>query len=100
MPLPRTGDPVPPALAAPSRAGQVCLYHVWSISCPACKSNMQHLQALCDKYAGQGLQTVAIHVPRGESEQDAATVRAVATEIGVTETLILDTTTPFPTRSV
>lgn len=51
---------------------------------------MPHLQKLRDDYATRGLQTVAIHMPRGDSELDETKVRAVATEIGVTETLILD----------
>jgi len=66
------------------------LIHFWSISCPACKSNMPHLQKLRDGYEARGLRTVAIHMPRGEGELDEAKVRAVADEIGVTETLILD----------
>jgi len=51
---------------------------------------MPHLQKLRDGYEARGLRTVAIHMPRGEGELDEAKVRAVADEIGVTETLILD----------
>lgn len=89
MPL-RTGDPVPPALLTDSTANAVCLFHIWSISCPACKANMPHLQTLRDQYAERGLRTVAIHMPRGDNELDEATVRKIADEIGVTETLIFD----------
>ena len=77
-------------LSRVTHSGSCVLLHVWSISCPACKSNMAHLQSLRDKYVGRGLQTVAMHMPRGEAELDEATVRKVADQIGVTEVLLLD----------
>ncbi|MBC8138320.1 MAG: TlpA family protein disulfide reductase [Fibrella sp.] len=89
MPL-RTGDSLPPTLITEQTTGTVCLFHVWSISCPACEVNMPHLQKLRDRYANRGLQTVAIHMPLGDGELDAAKVRAVADEIGVSETLLFD----------
>ena len=68
----------------------ILVIHVWSISCPACKINMSLLQALRDQYADRGLGVIAAHMPRSEHELDETAVRAVATEIGVTETLVLD----------
>ena len=51
---------------------------------------MPLLQVLRDRYAGRGLQVVAVHMPRGNAELDEATVRTIADEIGVTETLLFD----------
>jgi len=88
----RVGDPIPSRLRFDdeSVSGRPFLYHVWSVSCPACKSNMPRLQALRDDYAARGLQTVAVHMPRGEGELDEEKVRAAADEIGVIELLLFD----------
>ena len=82
-------------LANDSSVGEVShtspkLLHIWSISCPSCKSNMPHLHKLRDQFATHGLQTFAIHMPRGEGELDEEKVRAVADEIGVIELLLFD----------
>lgn len=77
-------------LSSACASGSSLLLHVWSISCPACKSNMPQLQHLRNEYAGRGLQTVAVHMPRGEDEIDEVVVRTVANQIGLTEILILD----------
>lgn len=78
-------------LILPEQSSQTyLLVHFWSISCPACKSNMPHLQKLRDKYTSQGLQTVAIHMPRGDAELDNSKVHQIAEEVGLTETLFID----------
>lgn len=88
----KVGDPIPIEMfeCLNDDTSKSLLVHVWSISCPACKANMPHLQALRDKYAERGLQTVAIHMPRGEAELNEAKVRLVSDAIGVTETLVSD----------
>ncbi len=66
------------------------LVHFWSVSCPSCKVNMPDLQFLRDKYAAHGLQTVAVHMPRGEADKDVAAIRSIAAEIGLTEPCAVD----------
>ena len=85
----KIGDAIPASVRQSDESSQL-LVHFWSISCPACKINMPYLQALRDGYLAHRLQTVAIHKPRGDAELDQAKVRAVADEIGVTETLVFD----------
>lgn len=64
--------------------------YFWSKSCPSCHANMPHLQKLRDEYSPKGLKVVSIHRPMGEFDLDEEAVRKVATELGITEELILD----------
>lgn len=64
--------------------------YFWSKSCPSCHANMPYLHKIRDEYASKGLKLISIHRPMGEFDLDEATVRKVASELGVTEELIFD----------
>ena len=68
------------------------LVHFWAMSCPACKINMPDLQALRDKYGPLGLQTIAVHTPRGETDKNAEAVAKMASDLGLTEPCAVDDT--------
>ena len=55
--------------------GQPTLVHFWATSCGICKMNMPQLHELKTKYKGEGLKTVAIHLPRYEADTDIERVK-------------------------
>ena len=56
--------------------GAPTLVYFWATSCGICKENMPELRKLKARFAGRGLKTVAIHMPRYESDTDLETVKA------------------------
>jgi thiol-disulfide isomerase/thioredoxin len=50
--------------------GKPVLVHFWSVSCGICKDKMPALQELKKKYAGLGLKTISVHMPRYEADTD------------------------------
>lgn len=54
--------------------GKPVLVHFWAVSCGICKEKMPQLNELKSKYAGLGLQTIAVHMPRYEADTDLDTV--------------------------
>ena len=51
---------------------------------------MPDLQALRDRYAPQGLQVVAVHLPMSETDNDIERVRGLVAELGITEPCAID----------
>ena len=66
------------------------LVYFWAMSCPACKATMPDLQVLRDKYAPLGLQTIAIHSPRGSSDINAEAATEMAQALGISEPCAID----------
>ncbi len=99
MPLP-IGTPLPPLDGATEwlwgAAGDVLgrdrplLVQFWSMSCPACKSNMPRLLELLDLYRPQGLRLLSVHMPRGPWDTEADKVRAASEELGLPGPSALD----------
>lgn len=71
-------------------AGKPTLVHFWAVSCGICKDKMPALQDLQKKYHAQGLQTVAIHMPRYEADTDLDTVNEAMTAHHITEVTAID----------
>lgn len=66
------------------------LVHFWAVSCPACHANMPHLQQLRDKYGPKGLQTLAVHMPRGPFDLDVEKVKQAVEEMDMREPCAID----------
>ncbi|MDX1934470.1 MAG: TlpA family protein disulfide reductase [Capsulimonadales bacterium] len=93
-PLPSLSDAV---LWLNAETAPICtegpvLVHFWAMSCPACKANMPALQELRDSYQPYGLQTLAVHMPRGDFDLDLERLQQTGTELGITEPCAADNT--------
>ena len=70
--------------------GHPTLVHFWSISCGICKENMPRVAEWRDRYAGDGLRVIAIHMPRYPVDTDVDAVRAAVDKYEVTEPCAVD----------
>lgn len=92
----KTGCDIPDALShtllepAVFLNGSPLLVYFWAMSCPACKTNMANLHELRDKYADQGLQLIAVHMPRGPFDLNEDKVREAMREVGMSELCLFD----------
>jgi len=68
------------------------LIHFWAISCHICHDNMPTVRQWKARYEPQGLQFVAIHMPRQEADLDVAKVTDIAAEMNIDEPLGIDNT--------
>jgi len=94
MPL-RTGTPRPelsgatewlngePALDLAS--GAPVLIHFWSVGCHICHENAPTLDQWRQEYGPQGLQLVALHMPRSEEELEVEEVKRHLASMRITE---------------
>lgn len=99
MPM-RLGTPMPELTGAtewlnadgqPSLAeGKVTLIHFWAVSCHICHETMPDVMKMVEKYKSEGLQTVAIHMPRYESDADKEKVLQDIAEYHMTQPVGLD----------
>lgn len=84
MPM-RLGTPLPsldgatewwsPAGQPELSPGKVTFVHFWAVSCHICHETMADVVRIVNQYAANGLQTIAIHMPRYESDADAEKVK-------------------------
>ena len=70
--------------------GRPTLVHFWAVSCGICKEKMPQLHELIKKYEPQGLQTVAVHMPRYEADTDLDTVNQAMMDNHITEVTAVD----------
>jgi len=70
--------------------GQPTLVHFWATSCGICKENMPKLKTLKEKYKENGLKTVAIHMPRYETDTNLETVKATIEEFCLDDVCAVD----------
>lgn len=70
--------------------GKATLVHFWAVSCGICKDKMPQLREIIKNYGKQGLQAVAIHMPRYEADTNMDGVHQTATEQGITEICAVD----------
>jgi thiol-disulfide isomerase/thioredoxin len=76
----------PPTL----ESGKVTLIHFWAVSCHICHETMADVVAIRNRYLEQGLQTVAIHMPRFEEDADKEKVLRDIAEFGIKQPVALD----------
>ena len=67
--------------------GQVVLLNVWATWCIPCRKEMPELQALHQKFAGQGLQVLGVSTDDGNADGD---VRDFVKEFGISYTILRD----------
>ena len=97
MPM-RIGDEMPTFTGATEflngelnlEKGKPTLVHFWAVSCGICKDKMPQLREVIKNYGQQGLQTVAIHLPRYEADTNIDLVKQTVSEQGVTEICAVD----------
>jgi thiol-disulfide isomerase/thioredoxin len=70
--------------------GSPTLIHFWAISCHLCHDNMPTVAQWREQYGPQGLNVVAIHMPRQESDTNVEAVRADIAAMGITEPCAID----------
>ncbi|MDQ6788777.1 MAG: TlpA family protein disulfide reductase [Acidobacteriota bacterium] len=71
-------------------SGAPTLVYFWATSCGICKENMPKLKTLKDKYKENGLRTVAIHMPRYETDTNLETVKATIEEHCIDDVCAID----------
>jgi thiol-disulfide isomerase/thioredoxin len=93
---PRAGNPVPEvagttlagdSLRLSDFAGGPVLVNLWATWCPPCREEMPYLQSLHERFAPQGLRTVAISVDDASARKQ---VRSFVADAGVTFDVLLD----------
>lgn len=70
--------------------GHPVFVRIWALSCHLCKDNGPKLRSLHERYAPEGVSFVSIHMPRQESDLDAAAVEAEVRDQRMTEPVALD----------
>lgn len=70
--------------------GKVTLVHFWAVSCHICHETMNDVLAIKDKYAQDGLQVIALHMPRYEEDTNVERVRSDVAEYHMTQPIGLD----------
>jgi len=61
-------------------AGNVVLLHFWAVSCGICKESLPDIKRWIKDYSPKGLQVVAVHMPRQESDTNVEAVKEVISE--------------------
>ncbi|HMF56245.1 MAG TPA: redoxin domain-containing protein [Pyrinomonadaceae bacterium] len=70
--------------------GRPTLVHFWSVSCSICKENLPRVAEWRDKKRDEGLNVIAIHMPRYEADTDAEAVRDAVAQFNITEPCAID----------
>ncbi|MEZ5305980.1 MAG: redoxin domain-containing protein [Pyrinomonadaceae bacterium] len=70
--------------------GSPTLVYFWAVSCGICKQNMPGLRDLIAKYGEKGMKSVAIHMPRYETDTDVENVKSTVSDLGITEPCAID----------
>ena len=72
------------------KAGSPTLVHFWSLSCGMCKENLPRVAELRDLRKNQGLEVVAVHMPRYPEDTNVEAVREAISELQITEACAID----------
>ena len=70
--------------------GHPTLVHFWSASCNICKDNLPQVADWRDEKKDQGLNVIAVHMPRYEADTDVEKVRDLITQYNITEPVAVD----------
>lgn len=71
-------------------ADKVTLVHFWAVSCHICHETMADVLMIRDEYAGKGLQTVAVHMPRMEEDTDLERIQKDIEKYSITQPCAVD----------
>ncbi|QSO54368.1 redoxin domain-containing protein [Alicyclobacillus curvatus] len=69
---------------------KVTLIHFWAVSCHICHETMNDVMNIINKYQSEGLQAVALHMPRYEEDVDVDKVKVDMQEYHMTQPIGLD----------
>lgn len=78
------------AEAVEETKGHPTLVHFWSVSCHICKENMPRVSEWREKYRGEGLRVIAVHMPRYPSDLEEGPVREAIEKFNITEACAVD----------
>ena len=76
--------------AAEAVKNQPSLVYFWATSCGICKQKMPLLNELKEKYAAQGLKTIAVHMPRYEADTNIENVKADIEKYSINDICAVD----------
>src|SRR5258708_9833594 len=76
--------------AAAAANGHPTVVHFWSVSCGICKENMPRVSEWRDKHKEDGLQVIAVHMPRYPTDVDVDAVREAVRQFNITEPCAVD----------
>jgi len=78
------------AHAEAESVGRPTLVHFWSASCGICKDNLPRVAQWRDEKKELGLNVIAIHMPRYETDTDVEQVRDLIAKFNITEPVAVD----------
>ena len=78
------------AHAEAESVGRPTLVHFWSASCGICKENLPRVAQWRDEKKELGLNVIAIHMPRYETDTDVEQVRDLIAKFHITEPVAVD----------
>lgn len=70
--------------------GRPALVYFWALSCEICKQKFPQLNELKAKYKPLGLGTVAVHMPRYETDTEIEKVKAAIAEHSIDDACAID----------
>ena len=70
--------------------GKPLLIYFWAVSCHICHENMPKLQTWREEFVPKGLNMIAIHCPRMQSDTDLEKVKEALKEYGIVEPCGID----------
>lgn len=70
--------------------GKPLLVHFWSVSCHVCHDNLPALEEWRQKYGPKGLQFLAVHMPRQDSDTNVDEVKRQVEEYKISECCAVD----------
>lgn len=72
------------------QTGKVTLVHFWAVSCHICHETMNDVLAIKEKYEKEGLQVIALHMPRYEEDTNIDRVKGDVAEYHISQPVGLD----------
>jgi thiol-disulfide isomerase/thioredoxin len=70
--------------------GTPTLVHFWAVSCGICKENLPRLASWREERKHEGLQLIAVHMPRYEADTDVEAVREAIAKYDIKEPCAVD----------
>ena len=70
--------------------GSPVLVHFWSVSCGLCKDNLPKVAEIRDQRKNQGLNVVAVHMPRYPEDMNREAVLKAIEQYQITEACAID----------
>ena len=70
--------------------GKVVFIDFWAFDCDPCKETVPHVEALYEKYSGDGLTVIGVHTPRADYEKDVARLREAVKRMGIRYPVVVD----------